>query len=201
MAEKTMANATIHPRIVHLTHWANATAMIVMIMGGWQIYNAYPILPFFFPATVTLGGWLGGALLWHFAAMWVLMTTFAVIVAHGVGSGRFRAKLWPIRPAAVFAGLRAAFSGRLGHIDLAQYDAVQKLLYAGVLATIVVAILSGFAIWKPVQLAPLTWLMGGFAAARVVHFLTMVAIAGFLVIHVAMALLVPRSLRAMVRGR
>ena len=192
---------TIHPRIVRITHWTNAVAMVVMIMSGWQIYNAFPILPFLFPAEVTLGGWLGGALLWHFAAMWVLMANFAVMLVYGVWSGRFRAKLWPIRPVAVLADIRAALSGRLGHVDLSQYNAVQKLLYAGVLGAIAIVVLSGFVIWKPVQLAPLTWLMGGFEGARVVHFLAMVAICGFIAVHVVMALLVPRSLRAMVRGR
>ncbi|MGI9385160.1 MAG: cytochrome b/b6 domain-containing protein [Methyloligellaceae bacterium] len=193
--------AAIHPPIVRLTHWINAAAMLVLIASGWQIYTASPILPFVFPKAVTLGGWLGGALLWHFAAMWLLMANFLVLAIFGFASGRFRAKLWPISPKALTADLRAALSGRLGHADLAHYNSVQKLLYAGVLGAILLAILSGFAIWKPVQLQTLTSLMGGFQGARLVHFLAMAAITGFLVVHVVMALLVPRSLRAMVRGR
>ena len=191
----------IHPGIVRLTHWINAVAMLVLIASGWQIYNAYPILPFLFPKTITLGGWLGGALLWHFAAMWLLMANFVVVLVYGFASGRFRRKLWPITSKALFADVRAAFTGRLGHEDLGRYNAVQKLLYAGVLVATLVAILSGFAIWKPVQLQHLTSLMGGFQGARLVHFLAMAAITGFLVVHVVMALLVPRSLRAMLRGR
>ena len=72
------ARPSIHPPIVRITHWINAIAIIVMILSGLQIYNAYPILPFRFPRGMTLGGWLGGALLWHFAAMWLLMANFAV---------------------------------------------------------------------------------------------------------------------------
>lgn len=193
--------ATIHPRIVRVTHWITAIAMLVMIASGWQIYNAYPILPFVFPKWSTLGGWLGGALLWHFAAMWVLMGSFTVTLAFGFISGRFKATLWPIRPRDVLCDLKAALTGRLAHGDLARYNAVQKMLYTSVIAAIVLAILSGFAIWKPVQLQPLTILFGGFQGARIVHFLTMVAISGFLIVHVAMALIVPKSLRAMVRGR
>ena len=197
----TIHSRTVHPRIVRLTHWVNAAAMIVMIMSGLQIHNAYPIAPFRFPGAVTLGGWLGGALLWHFAAMWVLMANFAVMIVYGISTGRFRRKFWPIRASDVVADFKAALRGRLSHDDLSIYNAVQRLLYVGVLLAIVVAILSGFALWKPVQLKILTATFGGFESARVVHFLAMLAIAGFLIVHVAMAVLVPRSLLAMLRGR
>ncbi|MBV9217872.1 MAG: cytochrome b/b6 domain-containing protein, partial [Methylobacteriaceae bacterium] len=166
-----------------------------------QIYNAYPILPFRFPDGVTLGGWLGGALLWHFAAMWLLMANGLVLFAYGIGSGRYRRKLLPITPRAVIADALAALRGGLSHARLDDYNAVQKLLYLGVLCLLVVIVASGFAIWKPVQLAWLTSLFGGFQGARIVHFLAMAGIAGFIVIHVVMALLVPRSLVAMLRGR
>ena len=192
---------TIHPWIVRLTHWINAVAMVIMIASGWQIYNAYPIFPFAFPGWMTLGDWLGGALLWHFAAMWLLMGNFAVFVGYGLLSGRYRRKLWPIRPRAILADLRAALSGRLSHGDASVYNAVQRLLYVGVLLAIALVIVSGFAIWKPVQLSWLTALFGGFQGARLVHFLAMAAIVGFTVVHVVMALLVPKTLRAMIRGR
>lgn len=195
------ASKTIHPRIIRLTHWINAAAMIVMIASGWQIYNAAPIFPFLFPQWATLGGWLGGALLWHFAAMWVLIANFSVYVLFGFLSGRFRAKLTPISPRALLTDLYAALKGKLSHGDVSRYNAIQKALYAGVIAAIGLAILSGFAIWKPVQFSWLTDLMGGFQGARLVHFLAMAAITGFLMVHVVMALIVPRTLRAMVRGR
>ncbi|MDJ0895691.1 MAG: cytochrome b/b6 domain-containing protein [Alphaproteobacteria bacterium] len=196
----TRGRRAIHPWPIRLTHWINAAAMLVMIASGWQIYNAYPILPFVFPSWMTLGGWLGGALLWHFAAMWVLAANFLVYLFYGAVSGRFRATLWPIRPGELACDLCAALNGRLPH-DAMRYNAIQKLLYAGVIAAIVVVIMSGVAIWKPVQFQGLTALMGGFQGARLVHFLAMAAITGFLILHVVMAVLVPRTLLAMLRGR
>src|SRR5213078_4782677 len=140
-----------------------------------------------FPAGITLGGWLSGALLWHFAAMWVLAVNGLVYLALGLATGRFRRKLVPIRPGEVLADARAALSGKLAHEDLSVYNAVQKLLYVGVILAGIVIVLSGLAIWKPVQLQELTALFGGYDAARYVHFVAMAAIAGFVVVHVVMA--------------
>jgi thiosulfate reductase cytochrome b subunit len=193
--------AQLHPLIVRITHWVNAAAMILMIMSGWQIHNAYPTLPFRFPANITLGGWLGGGLQWHFAAMWLLMANGLVYLTHGLVSGRLRAKLLPIRLAELAGDVKATLTGRLKHDDLAAYNAIQKLLYLGVIGAGVLAVLTGFAIWKPVQFRELTYLFGDFDTARIIHFLAMVAITSFLAVHVAMALLVPKSLRAMIRGR
>jgi len=201
MARQNSNAALIHPVIVRLTHWVNAVAILVMIASGLQIYNAFPILPFYFPSAITLGGWLGGALLWHFAAMWLLMINFAAYLAYGFWSGRLRTKLWPIRVKDIVRDTRAALSGRLQHGDLSRYNAVQKLLYAGVLLVIAFAVASGFVLWKPVQLQFFTNLMGGFEGARIVHFGAMVLIVGFLFLHVVMALLVPRTIRAMIIGR
>jgi thiosulfate reductase cytochrome b subunit len=191
----------IHPRIVRITHWVNAIAMILMILSGWQIHNAYPTLPFRFPGKITLGGWLGGGLQWHFAAMWLLMANGLVYLTYSLLSGQLRRKLLPIRLAQLAADLKAALTGRLIHDDLAAYNAVQKLLYLGVIAASVLAVLTGLAIWKPVQLRELTFLFGDFDTARILHFLAMTAITLFLAVHVVMALLVPKSLRAMIRGR
>lgn len=192
---------TIHPLIVRITHWINAVAMLVMIGSGWEIYNASPLFGFSFPRTITLGGWLAGALQWHFAAMWVLAINGLVYVAYGFWSGRFRRKLLPITPAAVIADAGAALRGKLAHDDLAVYNAVQRLLYAGILVVGVVIVLSGLSLWKPIQLWWLTAFFGGYDFARYVHFAAMAAIVLFLVIHVVMALLVPKSLRAMITGK
>jgi thiosulfate reductase cytochrome b subunit len=191
----------IHPVWVRITHWINAIAMLVMIGSGWEIYNASPLFGFSFPRSITLGGWLAGALLWHFAAMWVLAVNGIVYVALGIASGRFRRKLLPITPGAVLADTKAALAFRLSHDDLSKYNAVQRLLYAGIIVVGVIVVLSGLSIWKPIQLQWLTALFGGYDAARYVHFVCMAAIVGFLVIHVLLALLVPKSLRAMVTGR
>lgn len=195
------ARAVIHPVWVRVTHWINVVAMIVMIGSGWEIYNASPLFPFVFPRGITLGGWLAGALLWHFAAMWLLAVNGLVYIVLGVLTGRFRRKLVPIRPADVLSDARAALTGKLNHDDLSVYNAVQKLLYLGVILAGIVIVLSGLAIWKPVQLQELTALFGGYDAARYVHFFAMATIVGFLIVHVIMALLVPKSLRAMITGR
>jgi thiosulfate reductase cytochrome b subunit len=197
----TPAVAAIHPAWVRVTHWINAVAVVVMILSGWEIYNASPLFPFKFPPTITLGGWLAGALLWHFAAMWLLVVNGLVYLALGLATGRFRRKLTPIRPGEVVADVKAALTGKLAHDDLSVYNAVQKLLYLGVILAGIVIVLSGIAIWKPIQLQELTALFGGYEAARYVHFLAMAAIAGFIVIHVVMAFVVPKSLRAMITGR
>jgi thiosulfate reductase cytochrome b subunit len=204
--QQVSANATpakiIQPAWVRALHWTNAVAMVLMIMSGWQIYNASPLFDFLrFPHSITLGGWLGGALLWHFAAMWLLMVNGLIYLAFGFATGRFRKKLLPITPAGVIADTRAALTGKLSHDDLSKYNYVQKLLYAGIIVVGVVIVLSGLSIWKPVQLQYLTALFGGYDAARYVHFICMAAIVAFMVVHVALALLVPKSLRAMIIGR
>ena len=195
------ARAVIHPVWVRVTHWINVVAMVVMIGSGWEIYNASPLFPFRFPRAITLGGWLAGALLWHFAAMWLLAVNGLIYLVLGILTGRFQRKLVPIRPADVLSDAKAALTGKLNHDDLSVYNAVQKLLYLGVILAGIVIVLSGLAIWKPVQLQELTAVFGGYDAARYVHFFAMATIVGFLVVHVVMALLVPKSLRAMITGR
>jgi thiosulfate reductase cytochrome b subunit len=199
-ADALPPHRNIHPLYVRITHWINALAILIMIGSGWQIYNASPLFAFTFPNGITLGGWLAGGLLWHFAAMWLLIANGLVYVTLGLVTGRFRHQLLPIRPHEVVRDLGAALTGRLSYDDLARYNAVQKLLYAGILLTGVVIVASGFAIWKPVQLRELAALFGGYEGARLVHFFAMVAIVLFLVLHVVMALLVPKRLRAMIRG-
>jgi thiosulfate reductase cytochrome b subunit len=194
-------SGVIHPIWVRVTHWINAIAMLVMIGSGWEIYNASPLFGFTYPSAITLGGWLAGALLWHFAAMWVLAINGVVYVALGLITGRFRRKLLPIRAGEVIADTRAALTFNLSHADLTKYNAVQRLLYAGIIVVAFVIVLSGLSIWKPIQLQWLTALFGGYDAARYVHFFCMAAIVGFLVVHVLLALIVPKTLRAMVTGR
>ena len=172
-----------------------------MIGSGWQIYDASPLFNFTFPRSIALGNWLVGALLWHFAAMWVLVINGVVYVTLGIVTGRLRRKLLPIYPSEVLADAKAALTFKLAHDDLAHYNAVQKLLYVGVILAGVIIVLSGLGIWKPVQFQELTALFGGYDVARYVHFFAMAAIVGFLLIHISLALVVPKSLRAMVTGR
>jgi thiosulfate reductase cytochrome b subunit len=191
----------IHPVWVRVTHWINAVAILMMIGSGWQIYDASPLFGFTFPRQIALGNWLAGALLWHFAAMWLLVINGLVYLTLGILSGRFRRKLFPIRPREVVHDLFAALRGKLSHDDLSVYNAVQKLLYAGIILVAIVIVLSGLSIWKPVQFHTLTSFFGGYDTARYVHFAAMTAIVTFLMVHVALAVLVPKSLRAMIVGR
>ena len=192
---------TIQPAWVRTMHWINAVAMILMIMSGWQIYNASPLFDFSFDKSITLGGWLGGALLWHFAAMWLLMINGLAYLITGLATGRFRKKLLPITPSGVISDAKAALTFKLSHDDLSKYNYVQKLLYAGIIAVGVVIVLSGLSMWKPVQLYYLVMLFGDYPTARYVHFICMALICLFLIVHVVLALLVPKSLRAMIIGR
>src|SRR4029453_9147543 len=113
VSSATHARPVIHPVWVRVTHWINALAMVLMILSGWEIYNASPLFPFAFPRSITLGGWLAGALLWHFAAMWLLAVNGLVYLALGLATGRFRRKLVPIRPGDVVADVKAALTGKL----------------------------------------------------------------------------------------
>jgi len=201
MVPEGAARPLIHPVWVRVTHWINALAMLMMIGSGWQIYNASPLFGFTFPTQITLGNWLAGALLWHFAAMWLLVLNGVVYVTLGILTGRFRRKLFPISPREVWRDFLAALRGRLAHDDLTVYNAVQRFLYVGILLTGVVIVLSGLSIWKPLQFQALTAFSGGYNTARYVHFAAMTAIVAFLVVHVTLAILVPKSLRAMIIGR
>ena len=190
----------IHPLLVRLTHWVNAFAMVCMIMSGWKIYDASPLFPFSFPAWATLGGWLGGAIAWHLAAMWLLVANGLVYVAYGLIGGHFRRSFLPLSPTVVWADLRAALTFRLPH-RLGHYNAVQRLLYVAVLLLGLLAVSSGLALWKPVQLHPLSLLFGGYEVTRRVHFVAMAGIVGFVVVHLLLVLLVPRTLPPMITGR
>lgn len=190
----------IHPLPVRVAHWVNAFAMVCMLMSGWAIYNASPIFAFSFPVWATVGGWLGGSIAWHFAAMWLLVVNGLAYVGYGFASGHFRRVLFPIRTAELMRDLRQALRFKLPH-RLGVYNAVQRLLYIVVLLLGVLIVASGLSIWKPVQLFWLTDLFGGYDVARKVHFVAMAGIAGFIVIHLLLVLIVPRTILPMISGR
>lgn len=191
----------IHPLWLRLTHWLNALAVTVLIMSGWRIYDASPFFGFRIPPSMTLGGWLGGAIQWHFSAMWVLAGNGIVYLVANAVSGRFQKKFLPVSPKSVLADLRAALGGRLSHADLQHYNAVQKAAYIFVILDIVLLVLSGLVLWKSVQFPLLRDLLGGYEVARRIHFIAMAALLLFVVIHLVMVAIVPRSLLAMIRGR
>jgi thiosulfate reductase cytochrome b subunit len=197
--------ATLHPvqpLWLRITHWLNAFAILVMVTSGWQIYNASPIFKTLtFPASVTLGGWLGGAIQWHFAAMWLLVANFIVYLAMNIASGRLQRRMVPLSAGSIVRDAYAALRGKLGHDDLTHYNAVQKIAYLAVIVDLAIVILSGLVVWKSVQFSLLRTLMGGYDNARVVHFFGMSFLVAFFIVHVAMVALVPRSLVLMIRGR
>ena len=191
----------IHPVVVRITHWVNAFAILIMVASGWRIYNASPLFDFKIPAAWTLGGWLAGAIQWHFAAMWLLAINGLVYLGYGLVSGHLKRKLLPLSPMGVWRDLRDALRGRLAHDDLSVYNAAQRAAYFGAIVIVVVLVLSGLVIWKPVQFHMLGLVMGDYEGARLVHFFAMAALVAFVAIHVAMVALVPRTFPSMFTGR
>ncbi|WP_431512669.1 cytochrome b/b6 domain-containing protein [Variovorax sp. DAIF25] len=191
----------IHPLWMRITHWLNALAVLVLVTSGWRIYDAAPFLPFRIPTEITLGGWLGGALQWHFAAMWLLVFNGFVYLALNIASGRLATKFFPVTPGGVWHDALSALKGRLSHADPRRYNNVQRLAYLFVMLDIVVIVLSGLVLWKSVQFAVLRDLLGGYEFARRIHFFGMASLVAFVVVHLVMVALVPRTLLAMVLGR
>jgi thiosulfate reductase cytochrome b subunit len=191
----------IHPIWLRLNHWINLIALVIMVLSGWRIYNASPIFDFSFPKQITLGGWLAGALMWHFAAMWLVFFNGVMYLLLNVVTGRFKARFFPLRLRDVMSDFIAASKGKLTHDTLTEYNAVQKLAYLFVIADVILLVLSGLAVWKPVQFPLLRELMGDYDNARIVHFFAMVALLAFTAIHIVMVALAPKTLIAMIRGR
>ena len=191
----------VHPLTVRIAHWINVLAVLIMITSGWAIYNASPLFGFSFPDEITLGGWLAGALQWHFAGMWLFALNGLVYLLYGIFSGHFRRKLLPISPRAVLQDIGSAFRGKLAHDDLAVYNAAQRAAYLALIFFLVLLIATGLAIWKPVQLYWLASLMGDYEGARYLHFFAMSAVALIVVVHVIMVIVVPRTFPSMITGR
>ncbi|HVO15308.1 MAG TPA: cytochrome b/b6 domain-containing protein [Alphaproteobacteria bacterium] len=193
------ARPAAHPLPVRIMHWLGAAAILCMILSGWQIYNASPLLPFEFPSWMTLGGWLAGGIAWHLAGLWLLLLDGLLYLIYGFASGHFRRDFLPLDPRLVLRDLGRALTGRLAH-RLGHYNAVQRLLYAGVLVVVVFTVLTGLSIWKPVQFAWLTDFFGGYDRARVLHFSAMCLIVAFLAVHLILVAIFPRTLLAMIAG-
>lgn len=191
----------IHPGWLRVMHWFNALAVVILMMSGWRIHNATGFLGFTIPKGITLGGWLGGALQWHFAAMWVLGINGLLYLAFNLASGRLLRKFFPVSPKGLLADLLAALKGKLAHADPRNYNMVQRLAYLFVMLDSVLLVISGLVLWKSVQFPLLRELMFGYEGARLVHFFAMAALAAFVAVHLAMVVLVPRTLLYMTRGR
>jgi thiosulfate reductase cytochrome b subunit len=191
----------LHPLPLRVMHWINAVAIFIMIGSGWKIYNDDVIFGFLhFPDSVVIGKWAQYGLQWHFFGMWIFVINGLAYFGYGIGTGRFRQKLLPISVGEILATVGDALRFRLSHDDLTHYNAVQKILYLGIMLVGVLIVISGLALWKPAQFSELAALFGSFQTIRLVHFLCMSAIVAFLLVHVTLALLVPQSLLAMVTG-
>src|SRR6201987_3917240 len=191
----------LHPWPLRIMHWINAVVMLIMITSGWGIYDDDVIIRgFHFGSFWRLGDWAAWSLNWHFAGMWFLVINGMVYLVYGFASGRFRDKLLPIRPGEVAQTVIDTLHFKIAHEDITVYNAVQKLLYILIILAGISQVITGLAIWKPVQFYGLVSLLGGFQTARVLHFAGMALIVGFLIVHVALALLVPKTLLAMLTG-
>jgi thiosulfate reductase cytochrome b subunit len=191
----------LHPLPLRIMHWINAAAVFIMIGSGWKIYNDDAIFSFLrFPDSIVIGKWAQYGLQWHFFGMWIFVLNGIAYLCYGIATGRFRRKLFPISVRELLTTVAEALRFRLHHEDLTHYNAVQKVLYLGVMLAGVLIVISGLALWKPVQFSALANLFGNFQTIRVVHFFCMSAIVAFIAVHVTLALLVPQSLVAMLTG-
>jgi thiosulfate reductase cytochrome b subunit len=188
-----------HGLFVRVTHWINALTVFIMIGSGWRIYDASPLFDFRFPPDLTIGGWLAGALAWHFAAMWLLIANGVAYIVYGFASGHFWRDLLR-RPISAYRNLRLEWMTLTMH-GVGEYNLVQRILYTGVVGVLVLLIVSGVAIWKPVQFQHLTAFFGGYDEARYVHFYAMTALCAFIALHVTLAFSVKGVLRSMITGR
>jgi thiosulfate reductase cytochrome b subunit len=191
----------LHPLPLRMMHWINAVAIFIMVGSGWKIYNDEVIFGWLhFPEYLTIGKWAQHGLQWHFLGMWIFALNGLAYLCYGLATGRFRRMLLPVYWSDILQTIKETLRFHLAHDDLTKYNAVQKLLYIGVICAGIMMVISGLSIWKPVQFSELVGLLGGFQNARLIHFLCMAAIVGFVLVHVALALLVPRTLVNMLTG-
>ncbi len=205
-----------HHWIVRLTHWINAVVLAGMMASGLQIYGAYPRFGIrgsllavpnplngrSAPHWATLGGWLAGGLNWHFALMWLLFANGLVYVLYLLLTGEIRQLAFRPRDIPAAVEMQKYYLGlRKGHPVQGKHNALQKAAYSFIVLLGVVSVLSGLALWKPVQLGFLTALFGGYEITRYWHFGAVWLFAAFIVVHVVLVLVVdPASLRAIVTG-
>ena len=202
--------------IIRLTHWLNAIVLIGLIASGIQIYLAFPHFggksdvygvpnPFDsynFPEWTRMGGWLAGGLNWHFALAWPFVVSGLLYLGFLVWSGQWRTLLFRPRD------IRPALDMQLYYLRLrkehppqGKHNALQRGAYTFIVALGAVSALSGFAIYKPVQLSWLTTLFGGYELARYWHFVAVWLFVGFTVLHVVLVFAAdPASLRGMITG-
>ena len=195
--------ASIHPGWLRAAHWLNALAVLVMLASGWRIYNASPLFDFRFPRELTLGGWLGGALQWHFAGMWLLAINGLVYLTLNAGQRPLRRASSSRSPLGdLWRDLRAALRGRLSHADPRTYNGLQRAAYLFVIADVAAAGAVGpgaVEVRAVPAAARIRWgatkARGGCTSSRWPRWWPSSPV------HLMMVALVPRTLVAMIRGR
>ena len=187
-----------HPLVVRFCHWLNAIALFVLVASGLRIFLAFPSLSpkipqqnfVTYPKWLTLGGWLGGALQWHFTFMWVFVGTGIVYLAYQVATGHIKQVLFmprDIKGVWPMARHYFLFGKKLPLFE--PYNPLQKLAYTTSIAFGVLSTITGIALFKPVQFGWLAWMMGGFHLVRGWHFFTMLGFLSFIPGHLIMVLL------------
>jgi Ni/Fe-hydrogenase b-type cytochrome subunit len=192
---KPVLAAYEHPRVVRFAHWLNAISLFVLIASGLRIFRAFPSFGSKVPQKVllkvpeklTLGGWLGGALQWHFTFMWIFVSTGLIYVVYQLFSGNYRQVLFmPRDVSGVWPMARHYFLfGPKPEIKEA-YNPLQKLAYTSSILFGVLATVSGIVLYKPVQFWWLAFLLGGFHMTRIWHFLAMCGFLAFIPGHLVM---------------
>jgi thiosulfate reductase cytochrome b subunit len=188
-----------HPWAVRFCHWANAVSVTVLAMSGLQIFSAFPAfgpkipqqnLIDAVPEAVALGGWLGGALQWHFTFMWIFAASGLLYVMSQILSGHWRTVLFARRDVAgLWPMVRHYFLFGPKPVVTEQYNALQKQAYTTALLLGTLSLLTGVVMYKPVQLSALGWIFGGYHGARLIHFLSMCGLLAFIPGHLIMVLL------------
>jgi thiosulfate reductase cytochrome b subunit len=205
-----------HHGLVRLAHWLNAIVLLGMIASGLQIYAAFshfgirgesfplpnPLDGTRIPKWGRLGGWLAGGLNWHFTLAWPFVITGLVYLAFLGLTGEWRALLFRPRDVGPAAQMQLYYLRlRKDHPPQGKHNPLQKGAYTFIVLLGALSALTGFAIYKPVQLSWLTSLFGGYELARYWHFVAVWVFIGFTLLHIALVFLVdPSSLRAMITG-
>ena len=187
-----------HPFLVRLCHWINSVSLLVLIASGLQIFRAFPSFGAKIPEAdlvnipkqLTLGGWLGGALQWHFTFIWIYMLTGALYIAYEIFSKNYRQVLfmprdirgvWPMTRHYFFFGRKPELNE--------PYNPLQKLAYTSAILLGALSVLTGLVLYRPAQFSFLAVLMGGFHYARIWHFAVMLGFLFFIGGHLVMVVL------------
>ena len=190
----------VRPGLLRMSHWLNAILILAMLLSGFGIYNGSPYFHFQFPEFLIIGSTVVESAQWHLALMWIFVTASLAYLIFGIFSGHFRRHfIWASR-ARLYADIKKALTFKLKY-QPHSYNAIQRIAYSVVCILIVVLVLSGLALWQPVQFQVLTLLMGDYENTRTIHFVATSLLVSFMLIHLSMALAFPRAIWAMITGK